>query len=135
MPTPDYAKLRKVLQDAADLTRRIATGADAAPLEAICKRLETKNLTFKELRGPVDDVMNRVGIRLDRILFDENRNVRPGMDRMRTDVGIQNFDQAYAARSKLHLVVQRACARGPHSVEIVFENRAAEQPFRVIAAR
>jgi hypothetical protein len=80
MSTPDYNKLRKVLQEAADLTRRIATTADAAPLEAICKRLETEKLTFKELRGPVDEAMNRAGTRLDRILFDENRDVRPGMD-------------------------------------------------------
>ncbi len=80
MSTPDYDKLRKVLHEAADLTRRVATPADAAPLEEISRRLETKRLTFKELRGPVYEAMNRVGTRVDRILFDEHRHVRPGMD-------------------------------------------------------
>ena len=61
--------------------------------------------------------------------------VRPSMDTMRTGFGIQNFDQAYDARTRLHLTVQRACARGPRSVEIVFDRRDAEQPFRAIAAR
>lgn len=87
MSTPDYTTLRKVLQDAAALTRRIATDADAAPLDVILKRLETEKLTFKELRGPGYDVMNRIGGRLDRILFDEFRNVRPGMDAHVEEVG------------------------------------------------
>ena len=87
MSTPDYDKLRKILQDAADLTRRLATTRHAAPLEAICKRLETEKLTFKELRGPVADVMDRVGFQLNRILFDEARNVRPGMKPHVEEVG------------------------------------------------
>src|SRR5262245_48650978 len=61
MSTPDYDKLRKVLQEAADLARRIATTADAVTLEVICKRLEAEKVTFKELRGPVDEAMNQVG--------------------------------------------------------------------------
>ena len=69
------------------------------------------------------------------VRFDCNGYVRPALDTMRTRFGIQNFDQAYDARAKLHFVVQRACARGPQSVEIVFENRNAEVPFRAIAAR
>jgi len=69
------------------------------------------------------------------VRFDCNGYVRPALDTMRTQFGIQNFDQAYDARTKLHLVVQRACARGPQSVEIVFEKRDAEVPFRAIAAR
>jgi hypothetical protein len=69
------------------------------------------------------------------VRFDCNGYVRPALDTMRTRFGIQNFDQAYDARTKLHLIVQRACARGPQSVEIVFEKRNAEAPFRAIAAR
>ena len=87
MSTPDYTTLWKVLQDAAAVTRRIATDADAAPLDLILKRLETEKLSFKELRGPVHDVMNRIGGRLDKILFDEDRNVRPGMDPHVEEVG------------------------------------------------
>ena len=87
MPTPDYTTLRKVLQDAAALTRRIATDVDAAPLDVILKRLETEKLTFKELRGPGYDVMNRIGGRLNKILFDEFRTVRPGMDAHVEEVG------------------------------------------------
>jgi len=87
MSTPDYDKLRRVLQDAADLTRRMATTADAAPLDAISKRLEREKLTFKELRGPIYDAMNRVGTHLNRVLFDEKRNVRPGMDPHVGEVG------------------------------------------------
>ncbi len=87
MTTPDYAALRKVLLDAAVLTWCIAIDADAVPLDVVLKRLETEKLTFKELRGPVYDVMNRIGSCLDRILFDEVRNVRPGMRAHVEEVG------------------------------------------------
>jgi hypothetical protein len=60
---------------------------------------------------------------------------RPSMQVMRDDFGIYNLDQAYDARTKVHLIVQRACARGPQFVEVAWEKRSAEQSFRLVAAK
>jgi len=60
---------------------------------------------------------------------------RPSLQTMRDDFGIANSDQAYDARTRVHLIVQRACARGPRFVEVAWDKRGTEQPFRVIAAK
>jgi hypothetical protein len=80
MPKLDYDKLRKILRELVDFARRVASSIDTGPLEAVCQRLETEKLTLKELRGPVHDVMGEVGNQLNKIFFDDYRNVRPGMD-------------------------------------------------------
>ena len=60
---------------------------------------------------------------------------RPSLQTMRDEFGIANADQAYDARTKVHLIVQRACARGPQAVEVAWTPRDAEMPFRVVAAK
>ena len=67
--------------------------------------------------------------------FECNGYTRPALQLMRDAYGIANADQAYDARTKVHLIVQRACARGPQFVEVALEKRESEQPFRVIAAK
>ena len=68
--------------------------------------------------------------------FDCEAYRRPALDLVRDAFGIANFDHAYDARASLHLVVQRACARGPRYVEVVYapKQRAADA-FRAVAAK
>ena len=67
--------------------------------------------------------------------FECDGYTRPSLQTMRNEFGIANADQAYDARTKVHLIVQRACARGPQFVEVAWDKRESEQPFRVIAAK
>lgn len=68
--------------------------------------------------------------------FDCESYRRPDLGLVRAAFGIANLDQAWDARTSLHLVVQRACARGPRYVEVVYAPplRAADA-FRVVAAK
>ena len=67
--------------------------------------------------------------------FECDGYTRPTLQTMREDFGIANADQAYDARTKVHLIVQRACARGPQAVEVAWSPRDKGMPFRVIAAK
>lgn len=60
---------------------------------------------------------------------------RPTLQTMRDAFGIANADQAYDARTRVHLIVQRACARGPRFVEVAWLPQRDGAPFRVIAAK
>jgi hypothetical protein len=68
------------MREAVEFTRRVGNNRHAASLEQVCNRLEQEKITLKAASGVAAEEMNQTGIALRGILYDDQRNARPGME-------------------------------------------------------
>ncbi len=70
----------RALREAAEFTRRLGDNTHAASLAQLCNGLQQERITLKTARGVAAEAMNQTGIALRAILYDDQRNARPGME-------------------------------------------------------
>jgi hypothetical protein len=92
MPAPNRDTVLKVLREAIDFTRRVGANSEADALEPYYVHFQKEKPTLKAMRGPLQAAKDKAAIRITKILYDERRDPRPGME-----TAVQEYERIWVA--------------------------------------
>lgn len=85
MPTPDFDAVLNTLREAADFALRVGAHKEAIVLEDFWKRFQKEQPTLPVLRGIVLNAMDKASAQISKIVEDERRDPKPGMEALARD--------------------------------------------------